>query len=48
MLSNQRDGQEVAGIPVIMAAYAAHKDNAEVIESICTLIMELAEYGKDF
>ncbi|XP_071097519.1 serine/threonine kinase-like domain-containing protein STKLD1 [Haliotis cracherodii] len=32
------------GIPVIMRAYELHKDNADVVESIVTLIMELTEY----
>ena len=37
--------EEVPGIPIIMQAYDAHKDNAQVVENICTLIMELCEYG---
>lgn len=36
----------MAGVPIIMKAYELHKDNAEVVESIVSLVMELAEYGK--
>ncbi|XP_046542734.1 serine/threonine kinase-like domain-containing protein STKLD1 [Haliotis rubra] len=32
------------GIPIIMRAYELHKDNADVVESIVTLFMELVEY----
>lgn len=47
VLTNGKSGaDEVLGIPIITSAYEAHKDNAEVVENICTLIMELCEYGK--
>ena len=36
----------IAGVPIIINTYELHKDNAEVVESIVTLIMELAEYGR--
>ena len=36
----------MAGIPIIIEAYNQHKDNAEVVENVCTLFMELTEYGK--
>lgn len=39
------DESHIAGVPIIMNTYELHKDNAEVVESIVTLIMELAEYG---
>ncbi|XP_050407760.2 serine/threonine kinase-like domain-containing protein STKLD1 isoform X2 [Patella vulgata] len=38
------DVDGVAGIPVIIKSYEVHKDNAEVVESIVNLIVELAEY----
>ncbi|KAL4218629.1 JUN phosphorylation [Mactra antiquata] len=34
----------IAGVPIIMSTYELHKDNAEVVESIVTLLMELADY----
>lgn len=40
------DGGHIAGIPKIIKAYELHKDNAEVVASIVSLVMELAEYGK--
>ncbi|XP_048777734.2 serine/threonine kinase-like domain-containing protein STKLD1 isoform X2 [Ostrea edulis] len=39
------DGGHIAGVPKIIKAYELHKDNAEVVASIVTLVMELAEYG---
>ncbi|XP_067940119.1 serine/threonine kinase-like domain-containing protein STKLD1 [Watersipora subatra] len=46
VLSNPSiDGTAVAGIPIIIAAYNKHKDNADVVENVCTLFMELAEYN---
>ncbi|ELU12178.1 hypothetical protein CAPTEDRAFT_225008 [Capitella teleta] len=45
VLTNGKTGdEEVHGIPIICSAYEAHKDNAEVVENVCTLIMELCEY----
>ncbi|XP_053380430.1 serine/threonine kinase-like domain-containing protein STKLD1 isoform X2 [Mercenaria mercenaria] len=38
------DNTHIAGIPIILKTYELHKDNAEVVESIVTLLMELAEY----
>ncbi|XP_011442457.4 serine/threonine kinase-like domain-containing protein STKLD1 isoform X3 [Magallana gigas] len=38
------DGGHIAGIPKIIKAYELHKDNAEVVASIVSLVMELAEY----
>ena len=46
LLSHEKDGVETQGLSVLMKAYEQHKDNAEVVESICSLIMELAEYGE--
>lgn len=40
------DGKTVAGIPIILEVYNKHKDNAEVVEGVCSLLMELTEYGK--
>ena len=40
------DKTHIAGVPIIINTYELHKDNAEVVESIVTLIMELAEYGR--
>ncbi|KAL5011496.1 hypothetical protein ScPMuIL_010047 [Solemya velum] len=37
------DGKHIAGVPIIIKAYELHKDNAEVVESIVTLFMELTE-----
>jgi len=39
------DNTHIAGVPIIMKTYELHKDNADVVESIVTLLMELAEYG---
>jgi hypothetical protein len=36
----------VAGVPIVLKAYELHKDNAEVVESIVSLVMELSEYGE--
>ncbi|XP_033732003.1 serine/threonine kinase-like domain-containing protein STKLD1 isoform X3 [Pecten maximus] len=45
VLANEASGGgHIAGIPKVMSAYELHKDNAEVVESIATLLMELAEY----
>ena len=38
----------IAGVPIVIHTYDLHKDNAEVVESIVTLLMELAEYGNYF
>ena len=47
VLSNNKDNQpDIAGIPIILKAYSIHKDNAEVVENICILLMELLEYGE--
>ncbi len=47
MLCNKWEDSELQGIPILMDAYhQQHKDNAEVVESICTLVMELCEYGQ--
>ena len=40
------DGKSIAGIPIIIEAYNQHKDNAEVVDNVWTLFMELTEYGK--
>ena len=49
VLTNLReDGSEEPGIPYIEQVYSLHKDNAEVVENICVLFMELAEYGTFF
>ncbi|KAL8600836.1 hypothetical protein ACOMHN_056494 [Nucella lapillus] len=36
--------EKPAGIPIIIRAYELHRDNAEVVEAIVNLIMELCEY----
>ncbi|XP_052222133.1 serine/threonine kinase-like domain-containing protein STKLD1 isoform X1 [Dreissena polymorpha] len=36
----------ICGVPVIMSTYELHKDNADVVESVVTLLMELAEYAE--
>ncbi len=46
VLTSPQGDTDVSGIPTLMKAYEAHKDNAEVMGSLCTLIMELTEYGK--
>lgn len=47
VLTNEAPGGgHIAGVPKIMKAYELHKDNAEVVESVVTLLMELAEYGQ--
>lgn len=47
VLTNEAPGGgHIPGVPKILKAYELHKDNAEVVESIVTLVMELAEYGK--
>ncbi|XP_033732002.1 serine/threonine kinase-like domain-containing protein STKLD1 isoform X2 [Pecten maximus] len=47
VLANEASGGgHIAGIPKVMSAYELHKDNAEVVESIATLLMELAEYDE--
>ena len=46
MLTNEGpNNSHIQGIPIVMATYDLHKDNAEVVESIVTLLVELAEYG---
>ncbi|KAJ8300816.1 hypothetical protein KUTeg_022335 [Tegillarca granosa] len=45
VLTNEAPGGgHIPGVPKILKAYELHKDNAEVVESIVTLVMELAEY----
>lgn len=34
------------GIPIILKAYETHKENAEVVESICSLLLELSDYDE--
>ncbi|XP_066293855.1 serine/threonine kinase-like domain-containing protein STKLD1 isoform X2 [Branchiostoma lanceolatum] len=34
-----------AGIPIVLETYELHKDNPEVVENVCTLINELAQYN---
>lgn len=47
VLTNEGPDQtHISGVPIIMKTYELHKDNAEVVESIVTLLMELAEYGR--
>ena len=47
MLTNlNKDGVEEPGIPYITEAYYKHRDNAEVVENICVLFMELCEYSE--
>ena len=45
VLTNESEGGgHVAGVPIVLKAYELHKDNAEVVESIVSLVMELSEY----
>ena len=47
MLTNlNKDGVEEPGIPYITEAYYKHRDNAEVVENICVLFMELCDYSE--
>ena len=47
MLTNlNKDGVEEPGIPYITEAYYQHRDNAEVVENICVLFMELCDYSE--
>lgn len=47
VLTNEIEGGgHVAGVPIVLKAYELHKDNAEVVESIVSLVMELSEYGE--
>lgn len=48
MTNTGPDGKHIAGVPVIIKSYKFHKDNAEAVESIVTLFMELTEKGKFF
>ena len=34
------------GIKVVVKAYGNHKDNPDVVENVCSFIMEMCEYGK--
>ena len=40
------DGKEIAGIPVIVKLYAAHRDNADVVKNLVAMVAELTEYSK--
>ena len=42
----KEDGSEEPGLPYVTNVYDLHKDNAEVVENIATLFMELCEYGE--
>lgn len=44
LTSDKQDDTKPAGIPIIIKAYELHRDNAEVVEAIVNLIMELSEY----
>lgn len=46
LTSDKPDDESSAGIPIIIKAYELHRDNAEVVEAIVNLIMELCEYGQ--
>lgn len=46
MTNESEGGGHVAGVPIVLKAYELHKDNAEVVESIVSLVMELSEYGE--
>ena len=41
----KENGEEEPGIPYVTGVYAFHKDNAEVVEALCVLILELCQYG---
>jgi len=43
-LQAEKDLSVIKGIPIILKAYEMHKENAEVVEGIVSLILELAEY----
>lgn len=40
------DGTEIAGIPVMVKLYAAHRDNADIVKNLVAVIAELTEYSK--
>ncbi|XP_064649533.1 serine/threonine kinase-like domain-containing protein STKLD1 isoform X3 [Lineus longissimus] len=40
----RKDGTRIQGIPKIVEAYGYQSNNAEVVENVCTLFMELVEY----
>ena len=42
----KENGEEEPGIPYVTEVYSYHKDNAEVVEAICALILELCQYGE--
>ncbi|XP_070175840.1 serine/threonine kinase-like domain-containing protein STKLD1 isoform X1 [Littorina saxatilis] len=44
LTSDKPDDASTPGIPIIIKAYELHRDNAEVVEAIVNLIMELCEY----
>ncbi|KAK7477366.1 hypothetical protein BaRGS_00031384, partial [Batillaria attramentaria] len=44
LTSDKPEDEKPAGIPIIIKAYELHRDNAEVVEAIVNLIMELCEY----
>lgn len=48
MLSNpDTEGCPTTGIPIVIAAwYRQYRDNADVVENVCALFMELSEYNK--
>jgi len=43
-LDAEKELNVVKGLPIILKAYEIHKENAEVVEGIVSLILELAEY----
>lgn len=44
--SEKEDCGSHTGIPTVMEAYKVHKDNADVVEAIVRLLLELSHYGE--
>lgn len=40
------DGTEIAGIPVVVKLYTAHRDNADIVKNLVAVVAELTEYSK--
>ena len=38
--------EQILGLPLLMDAYTTHRDNADVVEAIASVIGELVTYGK--
>lgn len=45
LASDNLDDKNPTGLPILIKAYELHRDNAEVVEAIVTVIQEFCEYG---